>query len=145
MYERMIKAAMLAMVLVVWGTYSAAAQSQSDRELLRKAHSSESQSEPTKVAYGIEPGRQTLSPLYHIVSSALWVWEQYVAPEVCAPGGYTDSNTAYYKSLWREYGPLLALPMGFDRMVRNTKIGRASTPTNQQGLIDDNPKRYSRQ
>ncbi len=144
MYERTIKAALLAMVLVACGTHSATAQSQSDRELLRKAHSSESQSEPTKVAYGIEPGRQTLSPIYHLASSALWVWESFVAPEVCAPGGYTDSNTAYYKSLWREYGPLLALPMGFDRMVRNTKIGRASTPTNPQGVIEDDPKRYQK-
>ncbi|MBO5806447.1 MAG: hypothetical protein J6R10_06270 [Tidjanibacter sp.] len=144
MYERTIKAALLAMILVACGTYGATAQPQSDRELLRKAHSSTSQSEPTKVAYGIEPGRQTLSPIYHLASSALWVWESFVAPEVCAPGGYADSNTAYYKSLWREYGPLLALPMGFDRMVRNTKIGRASTPTNPQGVIEDDPKRYQK-
>ena len=130
-------------LLVTFATPSLMAQ-KSDKELLRGAQF-EAPRGDRHTPYGIEPGRKTLSPLYHIVSSALWVWEQYVAPEVCAPGGYTDSNTAYYKSLWREYGPLLALPMGFDRMVRNTKIGRASTPTNKQGLIDDNPKRYSQQ
>lgn len=137
------RALMVAVALWLVGTLGATAQTESDRELLRQAHSEASASSVRRsVPYGIEPGRTTLSPLYHATSSLLWVWENYVAPEVCAPGGYTTSNTAYYKLLWCDYGPLWALPLGFDRMVRNTKIGRATTPTNQRGLIEDDPKRY---
>lgn len=113
-----------------------------DKELLRTAHSTPHTPTTKEVVYGIEPERETFSPLYHVTSSALWLWESYIAPEVCAPGGYTDSNTDYFKSLWREYGPLRALIFGFDRLTRNTKIGRATTPTNPQGLIEDNPQRY---
>lgn len=113
-----------------------------DKELLRTAHSTPRTPTTKEVVYGIEPECETFSPLYHVTSSALWLWESYIAPEVCAPGGYTDSNTDYFKSLWREYGPLRALLFGFDRLTRNTKIGRVTTPTNPQGLIEDNPQRY---
>lgn len=113
-----------------------------DKELLRTAHSAPRTPTTKEVVYGIEPERETISPLYHVTSSALWLWESYIAPEVCAPSGYTDSNTDYFKSLWCEYGPLRALLFGFDRLTRNTKIGRVTTPTNPQGLIEDNPQRY---
>lgn len=114
---------------------------QSDLELLRRKEFAPV-SEDRSVEYGIEPSRQTLSPLYHGASSALWLWENLVAPDVCAPGGYTDTNTAYFKGLVVEYGAPLAIFYGFDRMVRNTKVGRAGVPTNSRGLIEDSIKRY---
>lgn len=92
--------------------------------------------------YGIEPGRSTLSPLYHAASGCLWLWENVCASELCAPGGYEQSNTDYFKALVVEYGPLRAVVYGVDRMMRNTRIGRASTPTQPNGLIADDPKRY---
>ncbi len=113
----------------------------SDVELLREAKFAMPR-EDRSVPYGIEPGRKTLSPLYHGASGALWLWENMVAPDVCAPGGYTDTNTAYFKALVMEYGALPSIIYGFDRIVRNTKVGRMSTPTNPLGLIEDDPKRY---
>ena len=100
--------------------------------------------EDRSVPYGIEQGRKTLSPLYHSASGALWLWENLVAADVCAPGGYTDTNTAYFKGLVVEYGAPLAVIYGLDRMVRNTKIGRHSTPKNNIGLIEDSIERYRR-
>lgn len=94
--------------------------------------------------YGIEQGRTTLSPLYHSASGALWLWENLVAADICAPGGYTDTNTAYFKGLVVEYGAPLAVIYGLDRMVRNTKIGRHSAPKNNIGLIEDSIERYRR-
>ncbi len=129
--------------LSLLGALSAKAQ-KSDLELLRGAQF-EAPREDRSVPYGIEPGRKTLSPLYHGASGALWLWENLVAPDVCAPGGYTDTNTAYFKALVLEYGALPAVIYGLDRTVRNTKIGRYSSPTNSRGLIEDNPKRYRRQ
>lgn len=131
---------LLAALLLVLATPSVWAQ-KSDLELLREAKIEDPRGD-REVPYGIEPGRKTLSPLYHGASSALWLWENLVAPEVCAPGGYTDSNTAYFKELVVEYGALAAVVYGFDRMVRNTKIGRATAITNPQGLIEDDPKKY---
>lgn len=113
----------------------------SDLELLRDVRF-EPAAEDRDVAYGIEPGRKTISPLYHLTSGGLWLWENFVAAEVCAPGGYTDTNTHYFKLLTMEYGTLPAFFLGFDRVVRNTKIGRVSSPKNGRGLIEDDPKRY---
>lgn len=110
-------------------------------ELLREARFAPA-TEDREHPYGIEPGRKTLSPIYHLSSSALWLWENFIAPDVCTPGGYTDTNTHYFKSLTLEYGSLGAFFLGFDRAVRNTRIGRVSTPKNERGLIEDDPKRY---
>ena len=134
---------LLLVMLLLLGALSTKAQ-KSDLELLRGAQF-EPPREDRSVPYGIEPGRKTLSPLYHGASSALWLWENLVAPDVCAPGGYTDTNTTYFKALVLEYGALPAVIYGLDRTVRNTKIGRHSSPTNSRGLIEDNPKRYRRQ
>lgn len=143
MTRRLTHRRLLVVVLfVALATPSLWAQ-KSDLELLREAQF-EAQRGDRRVPYGIEPERTTLSPLYHGASGALWLWENFVAPDVCAYGGYTDTNTAYFKSLVVEYGALPAVIYGLDRMVRNTKIGRASTPTNSRGLIEDNPKRYRR-
>ena len=125
---------------MVAGTLSASAQ-KSDKELLRKAEFAAPR-EDRSVPYGIEQGRTTLSPLYHGASGALWLWENLVAADVCAPGGYTDTNTSYFKVLVVEYGAIRGVIYGFDRMVRNTKIGRHSTPKNNIGLIEDTTDRY---
>lgn len=130
----------MVVLLVTFATPSLMAQ-KSDKELLRGAQF-EAPRGDRHTPYGIEPGRKTLSPLYHGASGALWLWENLVAPDVCASGGYTDTNTDYFKALVREYGALPAIIYGFDRMVRNTKIGRMSQPTNNQGLIEDNPTIY---
>lgn len=114
---------------------------QSDLELLRRKEFAPVRDDRS-VEYGIEPSRQTLSPIYHAASGSLWLWENLVAPDVCSPGGYTDTNTAYFKGLMVEYGAVRALFYGLDRMVRNTKIGRHTTPKNQRGLIEDSIDRY---
>ncbi len=131
---------LLAVAFLVSPLCSLVAQ-QSDLELLRQKEFAPVRSDRS-VEYGIEPSRQTLSPLYHGASGALWLWENLVAPDVCAYGGYTDTNTAYFKGLVVEYGAPLALFYGLDRMVRNTKIGRVSSPTNNRGLIEDTIDRY---
>ena len=114
-----------------------------DKALLREAHF-EAPAQQKSVPYGIEPERKTISPLYHGASGALWLWENLVAPDICAPGGYTDTNTAYFKALVSEYGALRAFFYGLDRTVRNTKIGCTSSPTNERGLIEDSVERYRR-
>ena len=124
----------------MFSTWSLVAQ-QSDLELLRNKEFTPVRQDRS-VVYGIEPGRTTLSPLYHAASGSLWLWENLVAPDVCSPGGYTDTNTAYFKGLVVEYGAVRALFYGLDRMVRNTKIGRHTTPKNQRGLIEDSLERY---
>lgn len=132
----------LLVLLLVVPALSASAQ-RSDVELLREVVF-EGPRGDRSVEYGLEPGRETLSPTYHLTSSLLWVWENLVAPDICSPGGYTDTNTHYLKALWGEYGGLGALLLYSDRIVRNTRIGRASSPTNNLGLIKDDPKRYRR-
>lgn len=133
----------VAVVAFVGTTCESYAQSHSDMELLRSATFEQPRSDRYE-PYGLVEGRQTLSPTYHAFSSLWWVWQNGVAPEVASPGGYSDSNANYFKALVEEYGLLRALILYPDRIVRNTKIGRATTPTNPKGLIDDNPKRYRR-
>lgn len=131
---------LLLVTLLLVCSLTATAQ-KSDKELLREAQFTPPR-EDRSVPYGIEQGRTTISPLYHGASSALWLWENLVAPDVCAPGGYTDTNTAYFKSLVSEYGGIRGIIYGVDRMVRNTKIGRHSAPVNDVGLIEDTVDRY---
>lgn len=132
---------LLLLLVLIIGSGSTICAQKSDLELLREVSFSLPRGD-REVPYGIEPGQRSLSPIYHLTSSALWVWENYIAAEVCAPGGYSDTNTHYFKSLTKEYGALSAFFLSFDRVVRNTKIGRVSSPKNKHGLITDDPKRY---
>lgn len=112
-----------------------------DMELLREVEFDEPKERPVQ-PYGITPGRRTLSPLYHVASAGMYVWENVLAPEVSTRGGYSDTNESYFKALVAEYGWLRAVIYSFDRVVRNTRIGRHTTPTNDRGLIDDSVERY---
>lgn len=134
---------LLVTLLLMVATPSLWAQQRSDLELLREA-SFEPPRSDRHHPYGIEPGRKTLSPLYHAASGALWVWENHLAPDTTTPGGYTDTNIDYFRDLVAEYGTLPALLYGLDRTVRNTKIGRTTAPKNERGLVGDDPKRYRR-
>lgn len=129
-------------LLTIVPALSASAQ-RSDVELLREVQF-EGPREDRSVEYGLEPGRKTLSPTYHLTSSLLWAWENLLAADVCTPGGYSDTNTHFFKRLVEEYGLLGALFLYPDRILRNTRIGRVSSPTNPLGLIEDDAKRYRR-
>lgn len=113
----------------------------SDRELLRSVEF-EGARRDRHYPYGLQPDRRTLSPLYHLTSAGLYVWQNEIAPEVVGPGGYTDTNEEYFKALVEEYGGIRALFYSFDRLVRNTRIGRHTTPKNKQGLVEDSVQRY---
>ena len=134
---------LVALLVLLLAPLGASAQ-RSDVELLREGSKRKEVGERKEVPYGILKEHSCLSPLYHSASGAMWLWENYIAPEVCAPGGYTESNTAYFKKLVEEYGSPMAIIYGLDRAVRNTQIGRVSAPTNSRGLIEDDPKRYRR-
>lgn len=142
MHLSQLRIPLLVLLLMVGWSGVATAQ-RSDLELLREAHFEDPADDPD-VPYGLEPGRESLSPLYHLTSGGLWLWENLVAPDVCSPGGYSDSNTHYFKALTIEYGALGALFLAPDRILRNTRIGRVSTPKDRRGLIVDDPKRYRR-
>ena len=113
----------------------------SDKELLREAQFAGAR-EDRHFDYGLRPGHKTLSPTYHITSAGLYVWQNGLAPDVVNPGGYTDTNADYFKSLVTEYGLIGAVVLQCDRLVRNSRIGRQTTPKNSRGLIEDSPKRY---
>ena len=107
--------------------------SKSDRELLRSVEF-EGVREDRLYPYGLQPNRRTASPLYHLTSAGLYVWQNSIAPEVSTRGGYTDTN--------EEYGGVRAFFFSFDRLVRNTRIGRHTAPKNKQGLVEDSVQRY---
>ena len=130
-------------VALVGGACGCFAQSRSEMELLRSAEFAGPRSD-RKEPYGLVDGKATLSPAYHATSALWWVWQNGIAPDVASPGGYSDTNTNYFKALVDEYGLLRAFFVYPDRIVRNTKVGRVSTPKNPRGLIDDDPKRYRR-
>lgn len=112
-----------------------------DRALLLDG-AKQSDKASTKVPYGIEPGRKTFSPIYHLTSSLLWLWEAGLAADVASPGGYATLNTDYYKALVAEYGYIGGVIYGIDRTMRNTKIGRHTQPKNAIGLVEDDVWRY---
>lgn len=123
------------------GLVCAQEQRRSDRELLR-AVEFEGAREDRHHPYGLVEGRKTISPLYHLASAGLYVWQNAVAPEVASPGGYTDTNGDYFKALVGEYGGVRAVVYSLDRLVRNTRIGRHTTPKNERGVIEDSVERY---
>ena len=131
----------VAVVALVGATCGCYAQSRGDMEILRSAQFEEPRNDRHQ-PYGVDRGRQTLSPTYHAISSIWWVWQNALAPEVASPGGYAESNANYFKLLVEEYGLLRAIVLFPDRIVRNTKVGRSTTPTGDDGLIYDSPKRY---
>lgn len=129
---------------VVVGLATAAAQ-RSDLELLRAQKPTVDSAAPHS-PYGLQPGKQTISPLYHLFSATFYVWQNDLAPDVATSGGYAVSNPDYFKELYDRYGLFRSFFYGVDRAVRNTKIGRVGYDEmfllDNNGLILDNTERY---
>lgn len=115
---------------------------QSDNELLHSAEFATTRHDK-HYPYGLRPDHKTISPIYHLTSAGLYVWQNHLAPELVSGGGYTETNGEYFKALVAEHGGVKAFFLYFDRLVRNTRIGRHTTPKNERGLIEDSPQRYS--
>ncbi|MDY3979935.1 MAG: hypothetical protein SOZ00_07930 [Tidjanibacter sp.] len=135
---------LMLLAAVAVGVTTAAAQ-RSDLELLRgQQNSSEAVAE--RSPYGLQPGKQTISPLYHLFSATFYLWQNDVAPDVATRGGYALSNPDYFKALYGRYGLFRSFFYGVDRAVRNTKIGRVGYNEtfllDNSGMIVDEVERY---
>ncbi len=100
----------------------AALPSADDMALLRRAAVSDSAYADRQVRYGFTPGRRTLNPAYHALSSAMYLYQRFVSPVIMRQCAFSPTCSGYSKALLHEYGLLGGTVCTADRLMRCNRI-----------------------
>lgn len=100
------------------------AQDNGDIELLRQHSYANNQFKDREVVYGF---KQTKSKnlVYHVFSSAMFVYQKGLSPVVSRTCAYSPSCSAYSKELIKQYGLFKGVLCTTDRLIRCNRVALA--------------------
>lgn len=99
-------------------------QNKEDIQLLQQHTYTNSQFKDREVVYGF---KQTKSKnlVYHVLSSAMFVYQKGLSPVVSRSCAYSPSCSAYSKELIKQYGLFKGVICTTDRLMRCNRIALA--------------------
>lgn len=106
-----------------------------DLRLLRAAQYVDHTYDSRQVTYGFTKGKRTWNPVYHVLSSSMYVYQSVVSPLLMSHCMFIPSCSAYSKALIHEYGMLKGTILTSDRLMRCNRI--ALSDNNTKYLIID--------
>lgn len=112
-----------------------------DAQLLRAANHVDHSYDARKVTYGFTPGKRTWNPVYHVLSSSMYVYQSVVSPIISRRCTFSPTCSAYSKALIHEYGLLKGTFLTADRLMRCNRIS-LSDRNNQYILANDHGRIY---
>lgn len=113
-----------------------------DVQLLRAATSPVDHSYDARhVTYGFTPGKRTWNPVYHVLSSSMYVYQSVVSPIISRRCAFSPTCSAYSKALLHEYGLLKGTFLTADRLMRCNRIS-LSDKNNQYILVNEHGRIY---
>lgn len=143
-----MKSLIAALIWVSSSTVFLFAQKPEDIDLLLNTDFSKEQSERV-VRYGFteKPSKfSRYNPIYHILSSSMWIYQKYVSPQLARGCAFNPSCSAYSKQLIENFGILKGVIFSADRLMRCNRIALTglspdvfNTP---DGKIHEHPNRY---
>lgn len=104
------------------GNVSAQQLDSTDMQLVAQACFVDHSYDARRVTYGFTPGRRTLNPFYHVLSSSMYVYQRVVSPIIVRHCPFVPSCSAYSKALIHEYGLLKGTFLTADRLSRCNRI-----------------------
>ena len=93
-----------------------------DYQLLRAAQHVDHSYDARQVTYGFTPGKRTWNPVYHVLSSSMYVYQSVVSPLISRRCSFSPTCSAYSKALIHEYGLLKGTFLTADRLMRCNRI-----------------------
>ncbi len=93
-----------------------------DYQLLRTAQHVDHSYDARQVTYGFTPGKRTWNPVYHVLSSSMYVYQSVVSPLISRRCSFSPTCSAYSKALIHEYGLLKGTFLTADRLMRCNRI-----------------------
>ena len=118
-----------------------------DLALLRDAERVDHRYDDRQVVYGFTPGRRTFNPAYHLLSSAMYVYQKGVSPILQRGCMFRPSCSAYSKALLKRYGLLKGTICTADRLMRCNRVALTDVNStlkiqNGHGHIYESTDRY---
>ncbi|MCK9162959.1 MAG: membrane protein insertion efficiency factor YidD [Bacteroidales bacterium] len=77
------------------------------------------------VKYGFTKDKKTYNPLYHILSSSMYLYQKLISPQLSRGCAFNPSCSEYSKDLIKEYGIIKGAFLSSDRITRCTRISLA--------------------
>ena len=106
-------------------------QTTEDKDLLRNTDFTKTNNQRV-VAYGFSdnPSKFSLyNPLYHLLSSSMWVYQKFISPQLASECPYKPSCSQYSKQLIRDFGIIKGVCCSADRLMRCNRITLSSFPS----------------
>ncbi len=118
-----------------------------DFQLLRSAQHVDHTYDSRQVTYGFTKGKRTWNPVYHVLSSGMYVYQSVVSPLLSTRCVFTPTCSAYSKRLIHEYGLLKGTFLTADRLMRCNRISLSDNNNkyllaNGHGHIAEDVDRY---
>ncbi len=118
-----------------------------DLVLLSQHSPTNSQYADRVVKYGFKDKHKTINPLYHLLSSSMFVYQKYVSPVLSRSCAYVPTCSRYSKLLIKEYGLVKGTFFTADRLMRCNRIALADKNAmflliEGNGLIHEDVERY---
>ncbi|MBO6117508.1 MAG: membrane protein insertion efficiency factor YidD [Bacteroidales bacterium] len=121
--------------------------SSSDLQLLSAHTYADSSFNDRKVKYGFGKSNKTINPVYHLLSSSMFIYQQYVSSVLSRQCAFNPSCSRYSKDLISRYGLLKGTFCTADRLMRCNRISLADKHSvyllsEGGGHINETPLRY---
>ena len=134
-------------LLVLIGEVQAQQLDSADVQLLREATYVNHSYDGRKVTYGFTPGKRTWNPVYHVLSSSMYVYQSVVSPLLSTRCLFSPTCSAYSKWLIHEYGLMKGTFPTADRLMRCNRIALSDKNNkyllaNGRGSIVEDVDRY---
>lgn len=118
-------------MLLVLSLISATCESfaQNDKFLLLNHDMLKPEFENRIVKYGFGESRQNWNPMYHVLSSSMFVYQYVISQQIFKQCAYSPTCSAYSKDLIKEYGLIKGTFCTADRLMRCNRLSLVDKPS----------------
>lgn len=118
-----------------------------DLELILLSKENDNRYPDRKVEYGLSNNKQTINPIYHLLSSSMFLYQKYLSPILARECPYNPSCSMYSKELIKRFGIIKGVICTADRLTRCTQIAISDKHSmnlllKQNGHIYETTDRY---
>ncbi|MCL2683347.1 MAG: membrane protein insertion efficiency factor YidD [Bacteroidales bacterium] len=118
-------------LFVFCSTSSLFAQKLTDIDLLLITDFDKSVYDERVVTYGFSENPSKLAlfnPIYHVLSSAMYIYQKFISPQLATECTYNPSCSAYSKQLIKDHGIAKGVFCSADRLMRCNRIAISGLP-----------------
>lgn len=135
------------LVLLLLGGRAMAQLTSDDMQRLRGKHINRPELTERHVHYGFGNKNQRFNPIYHLLSSSMYLYQRCISPVISRSCAYAPSCSGYSKALIAEYGLAKGVVCSADRLMRCNRISLADPSTYflidpKDGHIHESVQRY---